>query len=224
MSLGAEVSQFEPAEARRMARQIVFLMAALSTVLGGLYLIGLVGKLIVDGTVHSSSSPAVQMVSAVVALLWDLALLVLFVALRWQTAPKYAVFTELAVVFMALVCVSSSINWFVQLAVLPGIVQRGDASLVALVDVHSPTSITYAVEHLGWGIFYGLATIFMAIALGGARLERWIAGLFIFGGALSLLHVIGIASANSAIGDLGYLAWGVLLPITTTLLAVRFRR
>ncbi len=224
MSLGADVSLFEPAEARKMARQIVFLMAVFSTVLGGLYLLGLVGKLIVDGTVHSSSSPGVQMVSAIVALLWDSALLVLFVVLRWQTARKYAVFTDLAVVFMALVCVSSSINWFMQLAILPGIVQRGEASLVALIDVHSPTSISYAAEHLGWGIFYGLATIFMAIALGGTRLKRWIAGLFIFSGALSLLHVIGVVSANSAIGDLGYLAWGVLLPITTTLLSIRFRR
>jgi hypothetical protein len=78
----------------------------------------------------------------------------------------------------------------------------------------------YALEHLAWGVFYGLTTIFMGLAMEGGRLETWIRWLFITGGALSLLHVAGIVIASPALIDLGYFAAGVLLPFTTTLLAV----
>lgn len=222
MRSNVAANERENQDAGKMARQIVFLAAVLSTFLGVLYLIGLVGKLIVDGTVHSVSSPPVQFVSAVTAILLDITLLVLFVALRRQISAKDKVFADLAVVFMTLVCATSSVSWFAQLVVLPKIAQAGDPALTALIDIHNIGSLTYAVEHLGWGIFYGLATIFIAIAIGEGKLESWIRWLFAAGGTLSILHVLGIVITNVAIGDLGYLAWGVLLPITTTILAIRF--
>lgn len=213
----------ETKDARKMAQKILFPVTIFSTSLGVLYLIGLVGKIIVDGTVHSTSSQSVQQISAVVGILLDIALLVMFVALSWQMSGRNAVFADLASVFMILVCATSSINWFVQLAILPRIAQTGDP-IVALIDVHNSNSLMYAIEHLGWGVFYGLATIFMGIAMGSGKLESWIRWLFIAGGVLSLLHVIGIITMNTTINDLGYVAWGVLLPITTTLLAIRYRR
>lgn len=213
----------ETKDARKMAQKILFPVTIFSTSLGVLYLIGLVGKIIVDGTVHSTSSQSVQQISAVVGILLDIALLVMFVALSWQMSGRNAVFADLASVFMILVCATSSINWFVQLAILPRIAQTGDP-IVALIDVHNNNSLMYAIEHLGWGVFYGLATIFMGIAMGSGKLESWIRWLFIAGGVLSLLHVIGIITMNTTINDLGYVAWGVLLPITTTLLAIRYRR
>jgi len=82
----------------------------------------------------------------------------------------------------------------------------------------------YAMEHLAWGVFYGLATIFMAMAIAGGRVETWIRWLFGIGGVLSILHVVGIIAGVHALIDLGYFAAGVLLPITTLLLAIRFRR
>ena len=206
------------------SRQIVFLMALFSTLLGTLYLTGLAGKLIVDGTVHSASSQFIQMLSAIIAILLDVALLILFVALRRQISARKAVFADLAVVFMALVCATSSINWFVQLTVVPDILQSGDAGRLALLDVHNESSLMYASEHLGWGLFYGLATLFIAAALDGGRLESWIRWLFVAGGTLSILHLLGIMVSNQAVADLGYPAWGLLLPITTALLAVRTRR
>jgi hypothetical protein len=214
----------ENRDTRTAAQQIAFLAAVFSTFLGVLYLIGLVGKLIVDGTVHSVSSQPVQTVSAITAILLDLTLLILFVTLRRQIAGENAVFADLAVVSMTLVCATSSVSWFAQLAVLPKITQAGDPALAALIDIHKDGSLTYAVEHLSWGIFYGLATIFMAIAIGEGKLESWIRWLFVAGGTLSILHVLGVVTTNPTIGDLGYVAWGVLLPATTTILAIRSGR
>jgi hypothetical protein len=223
MRVGIEETQSEKIAAINMSRQIVFYMAAFATLLGILYLLGLAGKLIMDGTVHSTSSQAVQSLSATVAILWDLSLLVLFVALRRQSLGSKAIFAELALIFMALVCAISSINWFVQLLIVSRITRVGESVLLALLDVHNGLSLMYAMEHLAWGVFYGFAAIFAAIAIGIGRLESWIRWLFIAGGVLSLLHIIGMITATSVVSDLGYVAWGILLPITTALLAIRFK-
>jgi hypothetical protein len=220
--IDTESTRLEEKDARRIAQQVVFLMAVFSTLLAVLYLFGLAGKLIVDGTVHSTSSQSVQAISAVVAILLDITLLIMFIALRRQVSGSNVIFAELACVFMTLLCATSTINWFAQLAILPRLVSLGDTA-IALVDVHNSSSIMYAVEHLGWGLFYGLSTIFMAIAINGGKVENWIRWLFIAGGVLSLLHIIGIITLNFTISDLGYIAWSVLLPITTTLLAIRYR-
>jgi hypothetical protein len=147
----------------------------------------------------------------------------MFAALRRQVARKNAFLAELGFVFMALLGATSSINWFVQLTLVPRVAQSGGTSIMPLIDIYTDTSIMYTIEHLGWGVFYGLAMIFMGMAIGGGRVETWIRWLFIVGGALSLLHVIGIMISSAAIGDLGNFAAGVLLPITTALLAIRFR-
>jgi hypothetical protein len=213
----------EAKDARKVVQQIVFLTAVFSTLLEVLYFIGLAGKLIIDGTVHSTSSQSVQIISAVVGILLNITLLIMFVALRRQMSGRDVLFADLACVFMMLVCLTSSVNWFVQLAIVPRLVQAGDP-IVTLIDVHNNSSLMYAVEHLGWGVFYGLATIFIAIAMSGGKLESWIGWLFVAGGILSLLHVFGIITTNLAMSDLGYVAWGILLPITTTLIAIRSQR
>lgn len=210
--------------ARGTARQILLVTAVISTVFGALYLLGLVGKLVVDGSIHSASSPSIQMVSAAIGLLWDSTLVIMFVALRRQIAGRNAVWAELGLVFMALMGATSSINWFAQLTLVPRVARAGESAVLALIDIHNNSSIMYAIEHLGWGVFVGLATIFMALAIDGGRVDRWIRWLFVVFGALSLLHVLGIILASPAMTDLGYWAAGVLLPIATALLALRSRR
>jgi len=217
-------TQSKDFDARDTARRIVFLAAVISTVFGILYFLGLAGKYIVDGSIHSVSAPPIQMVSAATGLLWDITLVILFVALRRQITGGKAVYAELGLVFMALLCATSSINWYVQLAVVPRISPADNPVLLALVDVHVDSSIMYAMEHLAWGVFYGLATIFMAVAFPAGRIETWIKWLFITGGVMCLLHVVGIIAGVHVLIDLGYFAAGVLLPITTLLLAIRFRR
>ncbi len=216
--------QLEKLQARATVRRVLFWTAVVTTVLGALYLLGLVGKLLVDGTVHSVSSQGVEIISATVGLLWDVALLILFAALRRQVPRRRRLFAELALIFMTLVCAMSSVNWFLQLTVTPNLEQAGQPALAALLDVHSRASLAYAMEHLGWGLFYGLAAIFAAVSLAGSRLETWIRALLLASGALSLVHFAGVAVSNPLLSDLGYVAWALLLPASTALLAVRFRK
>ena len=209
---------------RDAARQILVVTAVISTVFGVLYFLGLMGKLIVNGSIHATSSPAISMLSAAIGLLWDITLVILFVALRRQIPERRAVFAELGLLFMLLLAASSSINWYVQLTLVPQLSQSGNTTALALLDIHEIGSLMYAMEHLGWGLFYGLATIFMALAIEGGKIGTWIRWLLIVGGVMSILYIPGIMIANQFLIDLGYYAAGVLLPVTTVLLAIRFRK
>jgi hypothetical protein len=124
---------------------------------------------------------------------------------------------------MALVCAVSSTNWFVRLAVLPRVAQAGDQTILNLIDPYNPASIMFAMEHLGWGVFFGLAALFAGFAIHGGRLESWVRGLLVAAGVLSLLHALGLVIASPGLSFLGYPAWGILLPAATLLLTVRFR-
>ena len=209
--------------AKNMARKVLLLTALISTVFGILYFVGLIGKLVINGSIHAQSSPAISMVSAAVGLLWDVTLVVLFLALRQQITGSKAIFAELGMVFMVLLAAGSSLNWYIQLSLVPKIAQSGDMQTLALLDIHNVDSVMYAVEHLAWGLFYGLATIFMGLAFEGGKIETWIRWLLIVGGIMSILFIPGQLIGSQILIDLGYYAAGVLLPITTILLFIRFR-
>lgn len=216
-------AKLETLDQNKYSRNLGFVMAILSTFFGLLYITGLVRNLTASGSFHSSSEP-LQFFSAIIALLWDQTLVILFVALRRHVPENRRIFEELGLVFMALVSVTSSISWFSRLAIVPIIARTGDASILALVDPYNPGSITFAMEFLGWCLFYGLSTLFAAFAFAGTRLDGWIRWLLAVGGILSLLHFIGLVFSQPALSVLGYPAWGILLPITSILLAIRFRR
>jgi hypothetical protein len=209
--------------AKNMARKVLLLTALISTVFGILYFVGLIGKLVINGSIHAQSSPAISMVSAAVGLLWDVTLVVLFLALRQQITGSKVIFAELGMVFMVLLAAGSSLNWYIQLSLVPKIAQSGDMQTLALLDIHNVDSVMYAVEHLAWGLFYGLAAIFMGLAIEGGKIETWIRWLLIVGGIMSILFIPGQLIGSQILIDLGYYAAGVLLPITTILLFIRFR-
>jgi hypothetical protein len=214
----------EERTARNTGRQIVLLTAAISTFFGVLYFVGLMGKLVVNGSIHATSSPAISMVSAAVGLLWDITLVILFLALRRQITGSKVIFAELGAVFMLLLAAVSGVNWYVQLALVPKIAQAGDANTLALLDIHNVDSVMYAMEHLAWGLFFGLAAIFMALAIEGGKIEAWIRWLLIAGGVMSMLFIPGRLIGSQILIDLGYYAAGVLLPITTMLMIILFRK
>ena len=206
------------------ARQILLVTAVISTIFGILYFIGLMGKLVVNGSIHATSSPAINMVSGAVGLLWDITLVIMFAALRRLLRGNKDIFAELGVTFVVLMAACSSVNWYVQLTLIPRIAQSGNAVVLALLDVHEVNSLMYAMEHLGWGMFYGLAVIFLGLAFEGGKIETWIRWLLIAGGIMSILFIPGTLMVNQFLIDLGYYAAGVLLPITTILLIIRFRK
>jgi hypothetical protein len=220
---GGKMNLTEHQAVQNTARKVLLWTAAISTIFGIQYFVGLMGKLVVNGSIHAQSSPAISMVSAAVGLLWDVTLVILFMALRQQITGGKLFFANLGVVFMVLLAASSSINWYTQLTLIPRIAQSGDVQTLALLDIHNVDSVMYAIKHLAWGLFYGLAAISMGLAIEGGKIETSIRWLLIVGGVMSILFVPGRLIGSQFLIDLGYYAAGVLLSITTVLLFIRFR-
>jgi hypothetical protein len=205
------------------ASSIGYTAALAATVLGLLYLLGTVASLLSSGSV-SAPAGLVRFISGGVALIWNPVLVILFAALRHQVQEARKIYAELAVVFMAMLCVTSSINWFVQVTVAPAIAQAGNPAITALIDPFQYGSILYAVEHLGWGLFFGIGCLFAAFTMEGGRLDGDIRWLLAAAGIFGLLHVLGMVASQPVLYFLAYPAWGLLLPTACALLTVRFRR
>jgi hypothetical protein len=70
-----------------------------------------------------------------------------------------------------MMCAVSSINWFVQSAVIPLLSGSGDSALRALIDPYAHASVMFGMEHLAWGVFLGVATMFGGLEFTGGRLD-----------------------------------------------------
>jgi hypothetical protein len=194
-----------------------------STLFGLLYLIGLGVNLVTSRSFYPYGSD-VRAISAVIAILWNLALVALFVALRREVEPSKAILAELALVFAILVCATSCTTWFVALTAYPRFAQTADPGVAALLDPYNPNSLSYALEHLGWGLFLGLATVLGGFALSSRDGSHWLRWSLIATGILSLGHFLGVIIASDALIVLGFVSWGVALPLASLLLAALFRR
>jgi hypothetical protein len=201
-----------------LSGRIAFAAAIAASVFGILYLLGVIVSFVRSGA-GPSPRGTMRIISALVAILWNPSLLVLMVALRSRVQPAKLVAAELAAVFFALMCVTSSINWFTQLSAGRQIASGGDASVIALVDPFDPGSITFAMEHLGWGLFLGIGALFAALAFAGRGRERAIRSLLAAAGALSLLHAAGIIASVPFMRIFGYASWSLFLPAATVLIA-----
>ena len=87
-----------------------------------------------------------------------------------------------------------------------------------------PQSIMWVIEVLGYG-FMGLATLATAFVFTNGKLENAIRWLFIVNGILGIGGMIGYAlglSLNILAG--GLIIWDIVMPISSVLLAILFRR
>ncbi len=220
MTVLQQEARIDTRQAARVWRRLGYTAAVVSAVCGFLYLLGLVGNFLTTGSVYAATS-RLQAISAIIALVWNQTLVVLFAALRWQVREDKQVFADLALVFAGMMSAVSSVNWFAQLAVVPKI---DNAAILALLDAHGSGSLLFAMEHLGWGLFFAIAVLSAAFAIQGGRLEGWICWLLAAGGILSLAHLVGVVGGDALLSFLGYPAWGMLLPAASVLFAIRFKR
>jgi uncharacterized membrane protein len=206
-----------------LSRKVGLFMAGSSTFFGFLYLLGLGVNLFTSASFYPSGSD-VKYISAVVAILWNLALVALFATLRREAEPSRAILAELALVFAILVCATSCTSWFLGMTAYPRFALTVDPGTAAMLDPYNPSSLSYALEHLGWGLFFGLTTVLAGLALEPRSTSNWLRWSLVVTGILSLGHFLGVLISNDAIAVLGFVSWGVALPISSALLAAMFRR
>ncbi len=207
----------------RLARRWGLAAAIASTAFGVLYLLGLGLNLATSGSPYPSGVD-VRTISAGIALAWNVVLLILFAALRREAEPSRCFLAELGWVFAIQVCVVSCVSWFLGLTSYSLPVGGPNPVLAGLTNPYNPSSPAYALEHLGWGLFFGLAAVFTGLALGNGEGTRTTGRLLQAAGLLSLMHFIGVIVHSEPMVWLGFIAWGAFLPASSAIAAGYFRR
>jgi hypothetical protein len=127
-------------------------------------------------------------------------------------------FSRLGLLFTMGYAVLIGFNYYMQLT----LVKNNLYTDVFAMD--DPQSIMWVIEVLGYG-FMGLATFATAFVFTNGKLENAIRWLFIVNGILGIGGMIGYAlglSLNILAG--GLIIWDIVMPISSILLAILFRR
>ena len=127
-------------------------------------------------------------------------------------------YSRLGLLFTMGYAVLIGFNYYMQLT----LVQNNLYTDVFAMD--DPQSIMWVIEVLGYG-FMGLATLSTAFVFTNGKLENAIRWLFIVNGILGIGGMIGYAlglSLNILAG--GLVVWDIIMPLSSILLAVLFRR
>jgi hypothetical protein len=144
---------------------------------------------------------------------------ILLIACIHEYSPAYRKFySRLGLLFTMGYAVLIGFNYYMQLT----LVQNNLYTDVFAMD--DPQSIMWVIEVLGYG-FMGLATLSTAFVFSNGKLENAIRWLFIVNGILGIGGMIGYAlglSLNILAG--GLIVWDIIMPLSSILLAVLFRR
>lgn len=135
------------------------------------------------------------------------------------------VLARLALAFGILFAGLTGMNYFVQLsAVRLAIAKDATAGLEQIVQAN-PISALAAVNVLGWSLFFGLSSLFLAPLFRGRGLPRFTAACLWLNAAMCLLGGLGYVMDNAAMVfiTLNFGMGGAVLGFSTSL-AVLFRR
>jgi hypothetical protein len=207
------------AAARRFAYRLGFWAAALLAALNAVYVAAL-ASIALSGFPTPPPEPA-QTIIAVVTLLGAPTLIVLFAGIHHAAPADRRVLSHLSLLFVVCLAVLTAINRYVQLTVVRPALAAGREAEVARFLPYGTGSVMSAIEFLAWGLFFGLAALCAAPVFGGGRLARWIRGLLVATGGLSLL---GFGAQGTALFYAAPLAWGLTGPLAFLLMVPYFWR
>ena len=143
---------------------------------------------------------------------------VLMACIHDYARTERKLFTRLGMLFTIGYGVLIGFNYFMQLTLV-----RQSLYTVPF-DMSDPKSIMWVIEILGYG-FMGLATFFAAWVFNSGRLENAVRWLFVTNGVMGIGGMIGYALGLSM--DImygGLVLWDIIMPISSILLAILFKR
>jgi len=85
-------------------------------------------------------------------------------------------------------------------------------------------SVAYALDILGWDVFFALSMLFAAPVFGGSRLAAWIRVLMIASGVLALAGLSGVVVGDMQLRNIGIVGYVGVFLVVAALLAVLFHR
>jgi len=151
------------------------------------------------------------------------AMITLMVAVHAWAPIRVKTLSLAAVVFMGLLGgVTCSVH-FVILTISHQAAFAGQSWLPMFLEFKWP-SVVYALDILGWDVFFPLSMLFAAPVFSGSRLVTWIRWLMIASATLSLAGLSGIAFGDMQLRNIGITGYVGVFLVVAVLLAVLFYR
>jgi hypothetical protein len=149
-----------------------------------------------------------------------------FMILVFICLPAYAsfekrIFAQAALVMMILSTAITSAVHFLILTVS----RTPEFSSLAWIDLLLPfkwPSVAYSLDILAWDWFFSLSLLLAAPIFSDGTLEKWLRGLLILAGTLSLAGLIGIPLADMQVRMIGVVGYAGFTPVIFLLLGILF--
>jgi hypothetical protein len=151
------------------------------------------------------------------------AMVALMVAVHAWAPMRFKTLSLTSVVFMGLLAGLTCSVHFVILTISrqPKFTQQSWQPLV--LSFNWP-SVAYALDILGWDIFFALSMLFAAPVFWGSRLAAWIRVLMIASGVLALAGLSGVVAGDMQLRNIGIVGYVGVFLVVAALLAVLFYR
>ena len=132
-----------------------------------------------------------QHIARFAMLLFGPLFLVLLNSIHEGAAVDKRLLTRTSICFGIGFAVLTGAHYFVQLSSVRLSLLRGELQGLEQVVQANPLSAMSAINMLGWTLFLGLSSLFLAPVFGGGRLERAIGVVFLLNAAFCLLGGVG---------------------------------
>jgi hypothetical protein len=152
-------------------------------------------------------------------------LVILLNCIHEYAAPERKILSRTAAQFGLACAVLIGVNYFVQLTAVRLSLEKGEFAGLEHFLQGNPYSTISAVNMLGWTLFFGLASLFVAPVFVGGRLEKTIRGAFLVNGIVCLLAGVGyILEIPVLVFVTINLGMGAAVLVATVALSLLFRR
>jgi hypothetical protein len=213
----------QPAAGRAAwAYRLGFWSALITCIGGGIYFLVILGAIVTGQSAFPPSGP-VQLFGGISSLLFCPLLVILFACLHTITPIEKKALSQISLAFVLMFAMAVSINRFTQLGVVRQSIAAGATNGIEWFEPYGEHSVMFGLEMLGWGWFLGLAMLFAAPLFSGGRLQSGLCWLSVLYAVLALVSAIAYLLA-SPLAAIGFVAWGFVLFLISTLLAIYFRQ
>ncbi len=166
----------------------------------------------------SSNNQFFQYLAKSFMIVFSMSFLVLMISLGEIVEADKKVLAKIGIVFGLIFTVLSSIHYFAQVSSVRWAISGGQFEGIEHFLQANPTSFLSSINMLGWTLFLGLSTLFMAFAIGGNKTKKVIRVSLIINGISCLLAGVGYITQTDIITFLfiNLFAGGALLVFTVS--------
>jgi hypothetical protein len=206
-----------------IARRLGLYSAAATVVLLAAYAVTLlVGLLSLESPDRPIGNPMFAILEVLIIVMMP-AIVGLMTAVHAWAPPRIKALSFTAVIFMGLLAGLTSSLHFVILTVSREPEFAGQPWLPLVLTFKWP-SIAYALDILGWDVFFALSMLFAAPVFRGSRLAAWIGWLMVASGVLALAGLSGVAFGDMQLRNIGIVGYVPVFLVVAALLGVLFYR